>query len=212
MDRALITKADVPDCVWPTNNGLDVPTLDGSLQAGYGDFPLIKWGFGRRSARVEGCYHFYTDDYKFSALWGDPSPVVRSGCSAIVEPNYSTNEQMPAAIALYHIYRKRWLARYWQSLGIRTWVDMCVAVRFQCTNLLGIPAGWGSYMTRAYGEQIGTLEQELALAEERCGENELRFVVYGGGKLVRRWCEIKGLLHVPETMHVFDGRLTRATA
>jgi hypothetical protein len=210
MDRSQVTRADVPDARYPSDNSWDVPTLLPALQAQYSDLPIVKWGMFKRSRCMHGCYHFYTEDYKFDALWSDPTPVARSGCTAVVEPNFSTNDDMPHAVAAYGIYRKRWLARYWQSLGVRVWVDLCVAKRFQRLNLLGVPAGWASYMTRGYADQLDVLQREYELAAEQCGdEADLRFVVYGGGRAVRAWCEEKRVLHVPEAMHVFDGRVVR---
>lgn len=202
-------KHDVPDILFYTDNELDIPVLDLNLQAEYPVMPMLKWGFTRRGAIMPGTYHFYVEDYKFQALWNDPQTLVLAKPYAVVEPNFSTNEQMPAAVAHSLIYKKRWLARYWQTQGIRVWVDVCVAVRFAFTNLFGVPVGWKSYCTRGYADEIDHLDFEFDMACQRAQTSEINFLVYGGGAAVRSKCEKSGWSHVPEQMHVFDGRLNR---
>ena len=65
----------VPDAVWPTDNDWGVPLLDINLQAKAVDLPFKGWGSIKRKARMQGTWHFYTEDYRFEALWRDPSPV-----------------------------------------------------------------------------------------------------------------------------------------
>lgn len=144
----MLTRRDVPDALFATDNALGIPLLDVGLQATYVHLPVRTWGSVKRNQVMRGTWHFYTDDYRFEALWTDPSGVVNSECNAAVEPNFSTSEQMPEVVGWYQIYRKRWLARYWQSHGIPVFVDLNVAPRFYYANLLGVPRGWRSWMTR----------------------------------------------------------------
>lgn len=138
----LLTRADVPDCLWPAECEFDIPILDIRLQGDFVDKPVVTWGSVKRADRMPGIWSFYTDDYRFSALIADPTPIVNSRCNGIIEPNFSTHSQNPAALVIYRTYQKRWLARYCQHYGIRVFVDMNVAPCWMEYNLLGVPVGW----------------------------------------------------------------------
>jgi len=184
----------VPDAVWPTDNDWGVPLLDINLQAKAVDLPFKGWGSIKRKARMQGTWHFYTEDYRFEALWRDPSPVAYTRCVNIVEPNFSCYDQMANAFALFQIYRKRWLARWWQSIGIHVLVDLNVAEPFYQLNMLGVPKGWLSWATRGYTERLDSMEREYQMAVEHAGTTSILFVVYGGGKAVKELCQSKGWL------------------
>jgi hypothetical protein len=194
-----LDRHDIPDALWATDNAWGVPLLDMHWQANAVDLPVEAWGSkGSRNRRQEGTYHFYTEDYRFTALWADPSPVVNSGCINVVEPNFSCYRDMPPAVALYRIYQKRWLARYWQSMGIRVFVDLNVAEPHAALNLLGVPQGWRAWATRGYVERMDATEREYELACERAGTDDILFMCYGGGKAVRELCQRRGWVHVIE--------------
>ena len=195
----------VPDALFPSNNEWDVPTLDIELQANFLELPLTKWGDGSRRATMRGTYHFYTEDYKFEALWKDPLNLVNSQCVAIIEANCSTNDQMPAAVALWGIYRKRWLARYLQQYGVKVWVDLNVDPKFVEINLLGVPKGWKAYATRGLDKFVDLLDGDYARAQEHAGCDPT-FLVYGGGKQTEALCKDRGWHWLPENMHVKEGR------
>lgn len=207
-ERPILSKYDVPDALWATNNEFGIPLLDINMQADAVDAPIAKWGYYGRNKRV-GTYHFYTEDYKFEALWKDPSVLLNSGAINVVEPNYSTNAQMPIAIVLYNIYRKRWIARWLQSKGVRIFVDLNVNEEFANENLIGIPKGWTAFFTRSI-ESFGleSLERHYAQACAIADGKTPLFVVYGGGIGTRKFCLEKGWLWVPENSHVMTGRFT----
>jgi hypothetical protein len=188
---------EIPDVIFESDNAWGVPVLEDALQVAALPDQVRKWG-DNRSARMPGLYHFYTDDYKFGALWANPAPVVNSGCMGIVEPNFSTHPQMPRAVVLWRIYQKRWLARYWQTHGLRVMVDLNVEPQFFHLALLGVPAGWQSYASRGYTKHLTALDQQYALACARRGAADVAFFVFGGGASVRGWCEEHGSTWLPE--------------
>lgn len=147
---------------------------------------------------MDGTWHFYTDDYRFTALLNDPSPVVETGCVTAVEPNFSIHQQTPVAVGLFRIYQKRWIARYWQSKGIRIFVDLNVAPKFLDLNLLGVPEGWRAYATRGYNAKVGHTIEEHEAACQRAGTESVLFVVYGGGEDVQQLCADRGFIWIPE--------------
>jgi hypothetical protein len=198
----------VPDAIFPSDNEFEVPSLDVKLQARHVELPLHKWGDTARTARLTGTYHFYTDDYKFNAIWADPNKIVSSGVGAIVEPNCSTNDQMPTAVGLFRIYQKRWIARYVQSFGIRVFVDLNVSDKFRAHNMLGVPKGWTAYATRGLDGSLHAVERDYELAREHAGADPL-FLVVGGSRVTKELCATRGWHFVPELMHQRDGRLDR---
>jgi hypothetical protein len=200
-------RTDVPDALLPTDNEWGVPLLDLKMQATALDLPCERWGrLPRHSSKMRGTYHFYTDDYKFDALWDDPMPVVLSGCVNVVEPNYSTNPHMPRAVALWGIYRKRWLARYWQQEGIRVLVDLNIEPSFDDLNLLGVPKGWTAYATRGYAQYIEDIDRHYTLACEHAGTSQIVFVVFSTAKPVNEHCKARGYLFIQQENHAIEGR------
>lgn len=195
----------VPNLIFASDNEWDIPTLDIKRQARGLSELVEKWGDRARTTRHEGIYHFYTDDYKFQALWDDPRPVIASGCQAVFEPNFSTHADMPMAVGLARIYQKRWLSRYWQEVGIKIFVDLCVDPKFYELNLLGVPSGWQAFCTRGYSHEVHLLDEEYQQAKAIAGQEPL-FVVYGGGRKVVELCRQRGWLHLRENMHVKEGR------
>lgn len=170
--------------IFPSSNAYGIPDLDASGQPEMYTGPLVPWGSQRRKARQTGTWCFYTDDYRFEALWSKPEAIQVTGCAAAVEPNFSVFEQSPKAVAIWQTYRKRWLARYWQLLGFGIWVDLCSA--HQSVNLLGVPSGWRSFATRGFDERLEDLDAELAIAKQF--NRAATLLVYGGGRAVQDWC------------------------
>jgi len=189
----------VPDTLFPSDNQQGVPVLDLARECELVDMPLAAWGSVARASKMLGTWHFYTDDYRFSALWDKPHTVVNTGCRAVVEVNFTISEQMPYPVALYKIYQKRWLSRYWQSQGIRVIADLNVARPFRELNMLGIPTGWKSYATHGYNDRIPDLEEEFKAATKRAGTKSVYFLVYGGGAAVKEYCNTNPyIVHIDE--------------
>ena len=137
-----------PNDIFPSSNDWGIPDLDLSMQPDTTDIDWLKWGVQQRTATHDGGIHFYTDDYKFSAVWDKPDDLLETGCSAVIEPNFSTWANMPRALAMTDIYKKRWLARYWQKKGVRLWVDVNTSPHLHDLNFLGVPKEWRYFATR----------------------------------------------------------------
>lgn len=186
-----------PDCLFPAESTWGIPILDLARQATHLDAPILPWGsIGRRRVH-RGSYHFYTEDRKFKALWENPGHLPLTECRTAVELNFSTNTQTPAAAALWDVYRKRWVAAYWQSMGVRVAVDINVEERFADLNLLGVPRGWSAYATRATDADLATLKAQHERAIDHANGNSMTMLVYCGGHMVRAYCEENRLLYLP---------------
>ena len=201
----------VPAALLPREALYDIPLLDLAWQADFVDAPFIKWGTLRRADKHEGTIHFYTDDYKFSALLKNPYKVVDTLCTTAVEPNFSTYGQMPLYEVLYYVGQKRYMARLWQENHIRILVDLNVMPDFAAVNLLGVPEGWGSYCIRGLAGQTEYLESNYRIAKHHAGQTPHLFVVYGGGNGIQKYCQDHHWLWLPEhqdqhTMEVAHGQ------
>lgn len=190
-----------------SDNEWGVPVLRLDRQVTRVPLPFVKWGSIARSSKMTGCYHFYTDDYKFLALWRNPEAILKSGCRNVVEINFSTHTSYPKAITLFNTFRKRSISRLWQDLGVNVMVDMNVEMKLMDINLLGVPKGWRSYCTRAYTDDYMTeVPAEYEIACEHAGTDDILFVVYGGGKKSKAMCKDNGWLWFPEHSDSIRGR------
>ncbi len=202
------------DSIWPTDNAWSVPCLDPKLQADQVVFPVQTWGTIGARRPMHGSWHFYVHDHKFEPLWKRPYRVLWSRPTVAVEPNFSTTDQTPFALSLWHVYRKRWLARYWQSQGVKIFVDLNVdaglnqpheAVAGRRPNLLGVPDGWRAFASRAHGNQPERLLEEFKVAQAHAGEATPLFLVVGGGQTVQRFARENGWVWVPEQLQKTHG-------
>lgn len=188
------------DCLYESNNIYDIPTLRLDMQAGKVILPLAPWGADSRLRKDISTYHFYVEDYRFEAIWKDPTKVLISGVRALVEPNLSLFDTTPVAYGLQQIYKKRWIARYFQECGIKVYADLNVSRKFQEYNKLGIPKGYNAFFTRGYADRISHLEEELEVAREISGLETPNLIIYGGGAKVHEFCAEHNLVYVEQYM------------
>lgn len=198
----IITKKDIGDWVFPSSNYYGIPDIQLSPSPRGLELPVNRYGAQARKNRVDGqTLHFYTDDYRFTGLWKDPSPIINSGCRAMTEPNFSTNGEMPKAVALGYVYMKRWLARWAQSYGIEIWVDLAMESCHHDIALLGVPKGYKAYATytylRGYDLDDWLMPQYDLAVKHAGGKDGLLFWVYGGEEQVQELCQEKGWLWTP---------------
>ena len=192
---------DILDILFPSDNDFEIPTLDLNYQGGKLELPLLAWGAMSRVKAKAATYHFYVDDYRFEKLWKDPSNLLASGCKAIIEHNCSMHDQTPVAYGLQQIYKKRWLARYCQEVGIRVYVDLNVAPKFAEYNKLGVPKGWDAFFTRGTTGRADLLAVDFQAACEISGKDTPNLIVYGGGKDVQEFCKEHNLLFIKDFIH-----------
>jgi len=195
----------IPDCLFPSDNEFDIPTLLPLHPVSMLDIPFTPYGFQSRDNSNVGTYHFYVDDYRFDAIWDDPYKLIKSGCKAIVEPNLSLFNETPKSYGLFLIYKKRWIARFLQANEIKVLVDLNVSKKFRDLNQLGIPKGYNAFATRAYANRMDDLEAEYEVAKTISGLDNPFMVVYGGGKQVHKFCQEKNLIWHDNIMTLKNG-------
>ncbi len=195
-DEELVMR--VPDAVWGTDNEYGIPMLDLRMQADHLEAPFAGWGTMPRKDKMTGTYHFYVEDYRFEQVWRNPLDIANSACYAIVEPNFSVYDDMPKAVALWQMFRKRWIARWLQSIGMRIFVDLNISHRHDSLRFIGVPEGWKSYATRAYSERLNETVIEYEQAVKHAGGGTILFVCYGGGKAAEELSKQYGWIWYPD--------------
>ena len=185
---------DVLDILYKTEPEFDVPVLDAHAQAFHIPDPLIPWGYISRKSEHTGTYHFYTDDYRFSALLSKPSQLVNTRCRAIVEVNLSIPPELPRALVISSIYYKRRFSVICQHSGIAIVADINVHPSHLEFAFLGIPRNWTAYATRATGEHLDWIDLQYAAAVDWSRGDAPSptglpsLLVYGGGAKARDYC------------------------
>lgn len=184
------------DVAFPASNWLGVPDLAPEMRRGV-PLPVKAWGQTSRNKHHAGTWHFYTADYRFSALERKPESVINTRCAAACELNYSVFDDTPVAVALWTIYKKRYYARMWQECGIQVFIDCNMPERIldREESRYGIPASYSCFATRGYERRFESLAYEYQWATSfGCGVPA--FLVVGGGRKVAEWCErTPGAIH-----------------
>jgi hypothetical protein len=184
-----------------------IPALDLAMAATGLVVPVTKWGTRRRSDPMPGTYHFFCHDFHFTHLVRRPDHVPATGCRVAVEPNFSTTDDMPEVQVLWLTHQKRRIARAWQDAGVKTIVDLNVCKAAREINLIGVPAGWPAFATRAHrGVGFDAIHDEWLLAAGVAGTEDFLFCVFGGGKLIKKATLANGWTWVPEHRSVVAGR------
>lgn len=194
----------IPDCLFPSDNDLEIPSLIPEAQPQFCEIPFVCFGEQARTFQMNGngTLHFYTDDYRFQSVYEHPEKILKMNPGNIVEPNFSLYAETPVSLGLQQIYRKRYIARAMQERGINVFVDMNVASKFYKLNMLGVPEGWHSFCTRGYGNRMAYLEVEYAIARGWAGDNKLLFVIYGGGKAAKDFAQRNRCVYVEQMVNV----------
>ena len=200
-DKEEFYKSMLNDCLYESNNMFDIPVLQPLQMAGKLTLPFAPWGADSRLRTDISTYHFYVDDYRFEALFKDPVKLLISGVKQVVEPNLSLFDITPIAYGLHQIYKKRWLARYFQEVGIKVYADLNVSKKFYEFNQLGIPQGWNAFFTRGYHDRVNYLLEEIEIAKKISGLDTPNLIVYGGGEKIKEVCVKNSLLYAEQFMN-----------
>jgi len=199
------TAIAISDCLYESNNEFEIPNLLLGMQAGKLQLPLVGYGSRRRQSKAS-TIHFYVDDYRFENVWKNPNGILSGCCTALIEPNTSIAYTTPIAFGLNQIYKKRWIARYWQECGLLVYADLFVSQKFYNFNRMGIPDGYNAFATRGNEDEIYCLEAELEIAQEISGKEIPNLIVYGGGENVRTFCRKHNLLYIYDLMTERNGK------
>lgn len=207
MNKEINNLDYIPNCVFATDNPLEIPSLKIEMQPATVEIPFVLYGEQKIwDMEQRGTLHFYSDDWRFSKVYESPENIFIQNPANIVEPNFTTMNEMPIAFAMQAIYKKRWVARMCQEKGIRVFVDLNVGSKFYKLNMIGVPKGYHCFATRAYNGQTGSLQYEYDLAKEWSGENDLLFCIYGGGKEAKEFADANGCIYVTPVVQCVNNR------
>ena len=75
----------------------------------------------RVDSNRNGTAHFFLDDYRFKRCWRKPDSQIEElkKYDGVLSPDFSMYTNYPQAMQIWQVYRNRWCACYWQSLGIK---------------------------------------------------------------------------------------------
>ena len=201
QERADFFDLMLGDRIYDSDNEFDIPTLRTDRQPENGLLlPFAGWGADTRAKKGISTYHFYVEDYRFTAIWKDPTSVLKSGCTNLVEPNLSLFDTTPIAYGIQLIYMKRWIARFWQECGAKVYADLNVSQKFYKWNRIGIPDGYNAFATRGYADREEYLKIEIQTAREISGLDKPNMIVYGGGERIKELCVQNNVLYVEQFM------------
>ena len=74
----------------------------------------------RKHAAAGNGLHFFVDDYRFEPLWRSPRryAAVLERAPLVLGPDFSVYADWPRAMALWNVYRARWLCRELQDMDV----------------------------------------------------------------------------------------------
>jgi len=92
---------------------LEAPALPAVLPTVFTPWPA------RRRRPADAGLHFFTDDYRFEPVWKSPARSAASlrAAPVVLSPDFSLYAEWPMAMALWQVYRSRWLAMAIAELG-----------------------------------------------------------------------------------------------
>ncbi|MBR3830967.1 MAG: DUF4417 domain-containing protein [Muribaculaceae bacterium] len=190
---------NVKDVLFPSDNWLEIPVLKLEMQAEEVELPIVPYGTAYKMSSAK-TIHYYVDDYRFECVWNNPAKGLNRNITQAVEPNISLFDTTPIARGLERIYRKRWIACWWQKQGVKIYADLNVSAKFYDYNQMGIPNGWNAFATRGYRNNIEALKAEHDIARKISGCNIPNLIVYGGGKEIAEYCSNNSLLYITDFM------------
>jgi hypothetical protein len=153
------------------------------------------WWFNWRADSTRGADHskfvmgFYIDDFKFAQFAATPAKstarLVNLGIKIAIAPNFSMLEGQPLAVAIYQVYKARWVARYFQEAGIQVIPDV-YPNRAYPNGKTGLPLQWiglpknapmFSVQTQSWTGSTDDIASAIDEIDERFSPG--RFVLYG---------------------------------
>lgn len=150
-----------------------------------------------------GLCAFYTDDFRFENICREHKATVEAAellmsrnFAAAISPNWSLWRNMPHAVMVYRTYCVRYVARYWQEMGLKVIPDINWADEASYDFCLdGIPHGAPVASIQCRTTNSGTAQfaeskkyfiKGLKVALERIAPKKL--LIYGGAEH-RKWIE-----------------------
>jgi hypothetical protein len=100
---------------FPSSNSYGIPDVKKD------EFEVTELIPYRADSNRNGTAHFFLDDYRFERCWKSPDSQIDElqKYQGVLSPDFSLYTNYPEAMQIWQVYRNRWCAAYWQSLGIK---------------------------------------------------------------------------------------------
>jgi len=100
---------------FPSSNSYGIPDVKKD------EFEVTELIPYRADSNRNGTAHFFLDDYRFERCWKSPDSQIEElqKYQGVLSPDFSLYTNYPEAMQIWQVYRNRWCAAYWQSLGIK---------------------------------------------------------------------------------------------
>ena len=141
-----------------------------------------------------GCF---TEDARFAAYYDNPALTTESlleeKWSALCCPDFSTFEDWPFPMRLWALYRSRWVARYWQSFGMKI-VPILQNVSFRTPD--------GTAVNIATSSLLDTLGEGIPVVAVQC-----RTLKHHGGRFedFGKWLSLQIDMLKPRVVIIYGG-------
>ena len=109
----------------------DVPVVKGLKLKSLDSTDLIGFNYATNLRNIEengnSMVHFFLPDNNIERVWNRPDdyiPVLNQ-YKAIIQPDFSQYVGMPRSMLIWQHYRRMWMARYYQNMGLKVIAAPC---------------------------------------------------------------------------------------
>lgn len=109
---------------WVLSDKYNIPVLRGIRLKNENAIELVNFNEAHRVSQAQRklkTVHFFQADYLIERTFTRAQQTAEflSGFKACLSPDFSQYTDMPRAMQIWNHYRKMWVSRFWQDMGIR---------------------------------------------------------------------------------------------
>lgn len=109
---------------WEFTEELNIPVVKGVRLKNENAIELVNFNEAHRVSQAQRKFktvHFFQDDYLIERTFTRAQQTAEflSGFKACLSPDFSQYTNMPKAMCIWNHYRKMWVSRFWQDIGIK---------------------------------------------------------------------------------------------
>ena len=110
-------------CTYEGEGKYNIPILDPEMHCdatNWMGFSYCSYDRKVKRKKAQTGVHFFQVDGQFERCWTNPKRYAEmlSVYNCVLSPDFSMYTTFPRAVQIWNYYRKHWIARYWQDLGL----------------------------------------------------------------------------------------------